>query len=263
MMADRAGEVVPALLRFLDAHPVPPASLPEGEGEAGGITYRIRGSGPPLVLMPLDLAPGGSLLGQHEQASDHLGLPAEALPSDLGPESGLHVVTAERFLDRCELGLHLDHEERACGGMPPEQIDRATRCEQALYAADPERSPVGEGFLWQAPLAALCFILFVLHERRTPRPLIDIRPVLGAVSALQEVGSVLGPLWGGLITASTLGWTWIFWINIPVAALLMWALCIVCAIRASARRRLGATIAYVLGALPGTVALAALIWVTS
>jgi len=46
-------------------------------------------------------------------------------------------------------------------------------------------------------------------------------------------------------------------------ALLMWALCIVCAIRASARRRLGATIAYVLGALPGTVALAALIWVTS
>jgi len=57
MMADRAGEVVPALLRFLDAHPVPPASLPEGEGEAGGITYRIRGSGPPLVLMPLDLAP--------------------------------------------------------------------------------------------------------------------------------------------------------------------------------------------------------------
>jgi MFS family permease len=49
-------------------------------------------------------------------------------------------------------------------------------------------------------------------------------PVLGAVSALQEIGSVLGPLWGGLITASSLGWTWIFWINIPVAALLLWAL---------------------------------------
>jgi len=47
--------------------------------------------------------------------------------------------------------------------------------------------------------------------------------VLGAVSGLQEIGSVLGPLWGGLIAAS-LGWTWIFWLNIPVAALLLWAL---------------------------------------
>ena len=41
----------------------------------------------------------------------------------------------------------------------------------------------------------------------------DRSPVLGAVSALQEIGSVLGPLWGGLITASSFGWTWIFWLN--------------------------------------------------
>ena len=52
----------------------------------------------------------------------------------------------------------------------------------------------------------------------------DRSPVLGGVSALQEIGSVLGPLWGGIITASTFGWTWIFWINIPLAALLFWAL---------------------------------------
>lgn len=57
LMADRAKEIAPALLRFLDTHPAPPVSLREGEGETGGITYRIRGSGPPLVLMPLDLAP--------------------------------------------------------------------------------------------------------------------------------------------------------------------------------------------------------------
>jgi SAM-dependent methyltransferase len=31
--------------------------LPEQEGEFAGISYRIRGAGPPLVLLPLDLAP--------------------------------------------------------------------------------------------------------------------------------------------------------------------------------------------------------------
>jgi len=64
----------------------------------------------------------------------------------------------------------------------------------------------------------------------------DRSPVLGAVSALQEIGSVLGPLWGGLITASSFGWTWIFWINIPVAALLFWALWPEIRIRAEPRR---------------------------
>jgi SAM-dependent methyltransferase len=57
VMTDRATEIAPALLSFLDAHPLPVVSLPEDEGETAGITYRIRGSGPPLVLMPLDLAP--------------------------------------------------------------------------------------------------------------------------------------------------------------------------------------------------------------
>jgi beta-lactamase regulating signal transducer with metallopeptidase domain len=47
------------------------------------------------------------------------------------------------------------------------------------------------------------------------------------------------------------------------AALLTWALCIVLAIRATVWRRRGPAIAYVLGALPGSVALAALLWVTS
>ncbi|HEY8679289.1 MAG TPA: MFS transporter [Candidatus Dormibacteraeota bacterium] len=78
-------------------------------------------------------------------------------------------------------------------------------------------------------------------------------PVLGAVSALQEVGSVLGPLWGGLITASTLGWTWIFWINIPVAALLMWALWP--EIRAGGEARRPANVDW-LGALLATAGLA-------
>jgi SAM-dependent methyltransferase len=45
------------MLDFLDRHPIPAVRLSEPEGEVAGITYRIRGAGPPLVLMPLSLAP--------------------------------------------------------------------------------------------------------------------------------------------------------------------------------------------------------------
>lgn len=59
--AERREEVAGAILRFLarmnSAAPLPPAALPEGEGEAAGITYRIRGAGPPLVLLPAFLTP--------------------------------------------------------------------------------------------------------------------------------------------------------------------------------------------------------------
>ncbi|HML09488.1 MAG TPA: methyltransferase domain-containing protein [Stellaceae bacterium] len=54
---DRGPEFAAALLDFLDRHPLDAVALSEGEGEAAGITYRIRGAGPPLVLMPLALAP--------------------------------------------------------------------------------------------------------------------------------------------------------------------------------------------------------------
>ena len=57
VIADRGSEIGPAMLGFLDRHPAPTVALPEGEGEAAGISYRIRGAGPPLMLMPLDLAP--------------------------------------------------------------------------------------------------------------------------------------------------------------------------------------------------------------
>jgi ubiquinone/menaquinone biosynthesis C-methylase UbiE len=57
VIADRGSEIGPVMLGSFDRHPTPTVSLPEGEGEAAGISYRIRGAGPPLVLMPLDLAP--------------------------------------------------------------------------------------------------------------------------------------------------------------------------------------------------------------
>jgi SAM-dependent methyltransferase len=57
VIADRGPEIGQAMLNFLDRHAVPAVTLPQGEGEAAGISYRIRGAGPPLVLMPISLAP--------------------------------------------------------------------------------------------------------------------------------------------------------------------------------------------------------------
>jgi SAM-dependent methyltransferase len=62
VVADRPHEISTALLAFMARmeaeHPAPrPVTLPEGAGEVAGITYHIRGAGPPLVLLPLWLAP--------------------------------------------------------------------------------------------------------------------------------------------------------------------------------------------------------------
>ena len=40
---------------------------------------------------------------------------------------------------------------------------------------------------------------------------------LGAIAAASEAGTLLGPLWGGLIT-DLAGWRWVFWINLPMTA---------------------------------------------
>ncbi|HEV7129849.1 MAG TPA: MFS transporter [Ktedonobacterales bacterium] len=45
---------------------------------------------------------------------------------------------------------------------------------------------------------------------------------LGLIGAVTEAGGVLGPLWGAWIT-TTLGWTWIFWLNLPLVVVLLLA----------------------------------------
>ncbi|HVZ08346.1 class I SAM-dependent methyltransferase [Rhodopila sp.] len=54
VVADRT-EALLALFRQLP--PLPAARLANGEGEHAGVTWRILGSGPPLVLLPFFLAP--------------------------------------------------------------------------------------------------------------------------------------------------------------------------------------------------------------
>jgi SAM-dependent methyltransferase len=57
--AERGDSIGTAMQQFLIRRDAPPATgLPEREGEVAGIFYRVRGAGPPLVLLPLDLSPG-------------------------------------------------------------------------------------------------------------------------------------------------------------------------------------------------------------
>lgn len=57
--AERGEAIGTAMQDFLarrDA--LPAAGLAEQEGEVAGIAFRVRGAGPPLMLLPLDLSPG-------------------------------------------------------------------------------------------------------------------------------------------------------------------------------------------------------------
>jgi ubiquinone/menaquinone biosynthesis C-methylase UbiE len=64
-IAAERGDAIDTALRDFLARQValppaalPPAALPGQDGEIAGISYRVRGAGPPLVLLPLDLSPG-------------------------------------------------------------------------------------------------------------------------------------------------------------------------------------------------------------
>lgn len=58
VIADRGDSIGPTLIDFLDRmNQGQEASLPEGEGEVAGVSYRVRGSGPPLLLLPIEYAP--------------------------------------------------------------------------------------------------------------------------------------------------------------------------------------------------------------
>ena len=46
---------------------------------------------------------------------------------------------------------------------------------------------------------------------------------VGIVGAAAEIGIVLGPLYGGGITAA-LGWRWLFWLDIPQAVIILVAI---------------------------------------
>jgi len=59
VIADHEGEIASAMLPFLAEHSEVATTVPQSDeqGEIAGISYRIKGAGPPLLLLPLFLAP--------------------------------------------------------------------------------------------------------------------------------------------------------------------------------------------------------------
>jgi SAM-dependent methyltransferase len=61
VVADRSADIGAAMIDFLarmdQVQGLKSVALPESEGEVAGISYHIEGSGPPLVLLPLGVAP--------------------------------------------------------------------------------------------------------------------------------------------------------------------------------------------------------------
>lgn len=62
LAAERGDELLRSMEDFLSRHDAKPAATSPAatipEGEIAGISYRLQGSGPPLVLLPLELSPG-------------------------------------------------------------------------------------------------------------------------------------------------------------------------------------------------------------
>ncbi len=62
--------------------------------------------------------------------------------------------------------------------------------------------------------SAMALITNATDEKVRPR-------VIGAVLGIAGVGTALGPVAGGVL-ASTLGWRWVFLLNVPIAAFALW-----------------------------------------
>ena len=48
---------------------------------------------------------------------------------------------------------------------------------------------------------------------------------MGLIGAAAEMGAVVGPVWGGIVT-KFLDWQWVFWLNLPVAIIVLLGICL-------------------------------------
>ena len=154
-VADQPEEIASTLTAFLTQRDsdqsIPALDLSESEGEVAGIRYRIRGSGPPLVLLPLGLAasqwePVLDILSQRyctiTLGGAHLGFVAvlEARGRSLGYLGIVRNLLAEVQLEPGEVVLDV-----GCGtGVLDRWIIRQTPGANRIVGVDMSRYLLGE-----------------------------------------------------------------------------------------------------------------------
>ncbi len=130
LLADRAQEIGDAMLGFLgranQEQRVQPVSPAEGDGQWGGISYRVQGSGPPLVLLPLQYSPSqwDPLLDRLSQSYCTITLGGPRVGSVFSLETralGGYLSAVERVVEE----THLQPGERVLDvGCGPGSLDR-------------------------------------------------------------------------------------------------------------------------------------------
>jgi ubiquinone/menaquinone biosynthesis C-methylase UbiE len=150
-MLDRGDEIAKAIIEFV-ASPASLPSMPSGadEGEVDGITYRARGTGMPLILLPLALSPsqwepsiGG--LSKHcctiTLGGAHLGMVAHL--ESRAQSSYMRVI--DQLLGALQFQAGQSILEVGCGpGAIVRRIAGRTRGANPIVAADVNRYLLGE-----------------------------------------------------------------------------------------------------------------------
>jgi SAM-dependent methyltransferase len=150
VITDRADFIGDAMLDFLARMDLQAtlrtASLATGEGEVAGIRYRILGSGPPLVLLPLVLSPSQwePLLGRFSEKYCTIVLGGPELGGVRQLESRGRSLGHRRVLERFFTEVEIKPGERVlevgCGsGVFTRLMAQSTRGENPIVAVDINR----------------------------------------------------------------------------------------------------------------------------
>ena len=152
LVADRAQEIGDAMLDFLgrvnegraNQEPrVKPVSPTQGDGQWGEISYRVRGSGPPLVLLPLQYSPSqwDPLLDRLSQSYCTITLGGPRVGSVFSLETramGGYLSAVQRLVEETQLQPGERVLDVGCGpGSLDRWLARHTRKSNPIVGVDP------------------------------------------------------------------------------------------------------------------------------
>ena len=152
--AERPDAITDAMSGFLENRirdqETKAVSLPQGAGEAAGILFHVQGSGPPLVLFPLEYSPSqwGPILPKLSQSHTTIALSGANVGSVAGLEArakGGYLTAVERVVDEACLQPGEKVLDVGCGpGSLDRWLARRTEGANSIVGVDPSIYLIGE-----------------------------------------------------------------------------------------------------------------------